>query len=271
MIVRDRSRGGAGSVHEVADHGAANGSAAGRSAVDVFMQRRVSTMAFAPRMMVFPGGGVDPRDADPSLPWAGPSPADWGRVLVADEATARELVAAAVREVFEECGVLLAGPSADSVVGDVSGPQWQAERKALLSREVSLAQMLIRRGLVLRSDLLRARAHWITPEFEPKRYDTRIFAALLPVGQIADDQTSEADHAGWADPARLLEDYATGVALMLPPTVVCVEQVAAASSAAEFMAAEVRIAPITPVIVRTDDAVVIRCVLPTGPFPLAGE
>lgn len=236
---------------------------AGASAVDVFMLRRVSTMEFAPRMMVFPGGGVDPRDADPSLPWAGPSPAQWGRTLVADEATARELVVAAVREVFEECGVLLAGPDAESVVGDVSGPQWQAEREALLSREVSLAQMLIRRGLVLRSDLLRARAHWITPEFEPKRYDTRIFAALMPAGQIADDQTSEADHAAWADPVQLLEDYATGAALMLPPTVVCVEQVAAASSVAAFLAAEVRMAPVTPTLVRTDDEVVIRCVLPT--------
>lgn len=233
------------------------------SPVHVFMQRRASTMAFAPRMMVFPGGGVDLRDADPSLPWAGPSPAEWGRALVADEATARELVAAAVREVFEECGVLLAGPSADSVVGDVSGPRWQAERQALLSREVSLAQMLIRRGLVLRSDLLRARAHWITPVFEPRRYDTRIFAALLPVGQIADDQTSEADHAGWVDPAGLLHDYASGSALMLPPTIVCVEQVAAASSAAEFLATDVRLAPVMPVLVRTDDAVVFRCALPT--------
>lgn len=227
------------------------------------MQRRVSTMAFAARMMVFPGGGVDLRDADPSLPWAGPSPAEWGRTLGADEATARELVAAAVREVFEECGVLLAGPFADAVVGDVSGPQWQAERAALLSREVSLAQMLIRRGLVLRSDLLRARAHWITPEFEPKRYDTRVFVALLPAGQIADDQTSEADHAGWVDPSSLLQDYATGSALMLPPTVVCVEQVAAASSAAEFHAAEVALVPVIPVPVRTDGAVVIRCTLPT--------
>lgn len=248
MILRDRVPAGDG--------------AAGGSTVEVFMLRRTSTMEFAPRMMVFPGGGVDPRDADPSLPWAGPSPAEWGGVLIADEATARELVVAAVREVFEECGVLLAGPDADSVVGDVSGPQWQAERQALLSRDVSLAQMLIRRGLVLRSDLLQARAHWITPEFEPKRYDTRIFAALMPAGQIADDQTTEADHAGWADPARLLEDYATGSALMLPPTVVCVEQVAAASSTAEFLAAEVRMAPVMPMLVRIDDAVVFRCVVP---------
>ena len=226
------------------------------------MLRRSSTMEFAPRMMVFPGGGVDPRDADPGLPWAGPLPADWGKLLMADEATARELVVAAVREVFEECGVLLAGPNVESVVGDVSGRSWQAERAALLSRELSLAQMLIGRGLVLRSDLLRARAHWVTPEFEPKRYDTRIFAALLPAGQIADDKTSEADHADWTDPARLLQDYASGSALMLPPTVVCVEQAAAAASVAEFLATEVYMAPIIPVPVQIEDAVVIRCTLP---------
>jgi len=248
MILRDR-------------HGA-YGNRTNGNGVEVFMLRRASTMEFAPRMLVFPGGGVDPRDADPSLPWAGPSPAEWGRQLVADEVTARELVVAAVREVFEECGVLLAGPDVDSVVGDVSGPAWQTERSRLLSREVSLAQMLISRGLVLRSDLLRARAHWITPEFEPKRYDTRFFAALLPAGQIADDQTSEADHADWADPVRLLQDYASGAALMLPPTVVSVEEVAAAASVAEFLAAEVAMAPITPVLTRTDDAVVIRCTLP---------
>ena len=254
MILRDR---------RAVEGSGGDGSAANVSAVDVFMLRRVATMAFAPRMMVFPGGGVDPRDADPDLPWAGPSPAEWGRTLVADEATARELVVAAVREVFEECGVLLAGADAHAVVGDVSGPQWQAERAALLTHEVSLAQVLIGRGLVLRSDLLRARARWITPEFEPKRYDTRFFAALLPVGQIADDQTSEADHADWADPARLLQDYASGSVLMLPPTVVCVEQLAAASSAGCFLAADVLLAPITPVITRTDEAVVIRCSMPT--------
>ena len=158
--------------------------------------------------------------------------------------------------------MLLAGPDANTVVGDLSSPAWQAARRALLSRELSLAQMLIGRGLVLRSDLLRARAHWITPEFEPKRYDTRFFAALLPAGQIPDDQTSEADHADWTDPARLLKDYANGSALMLPPTVVCVEQVAAAPSVAEFLATEVHMAPITPVLTQIGDAVVFRCTLP---------
>ena len=120
MLVRDRVAGEGGPV-------------------EVFMLRRVASMEFAPRMMVFPGGGVDPRDADPHLPWAGPPPAHWAAWLGCDEASARELVIAAVREVFEECGVLLAGPDADSVVADVSGPQWQQERSALLSRETSLA------------------------------------------------------------------------------------------------------------------------------------
>jgi len=272
MILRDRRAvevGGGGGAG--LDGSAASSSSASRGGVDVFMLRRVATMAFAPRMMVFPGGGVDPRDADPHLPWAGPSPAEWALTLVADEAVAQELVVAAVREVFEECGVLLAGTDAGSVVGDVSGPGWQAERAALLSHEISLAQMLIRRGLVLRSDLLRARARWITPEFEPKRYDTRFFAAMLPVGQIADDRTSEADHADWVDPARLLRVYASGSALILPPTVVCVEQLAVAPSAAEFLATDAPMAPITPVAARTDGALVIRCVLPREHVPLAGE
>lgn len=264
MILRDRVAVETGADASAGWHGsAASASPPSRGGVDVFMLRRTATMAFAPRMMVFPGGGVDPRDADPDLPWGGPSPGEWSRTLVADEAVARELVVAAVREVFEECGVLLAGTDADSVVGDVSGPGWQAERATLLSHETSLAQMLIRRGLVLRSDLLRARARWITPEFEPKRYDTRFFAAQLPVGQIADDQTSEADHADWADPARLLQDYARGSALMLPPTVVCVEQVAAARSVAELLVTDSPMAPITPVATRADGALVIRCLLPT--------
>ena len=96
------------------------------------------------------------------------------------------------------------------MVADVRGAAWQDERAALLSRQTSLAQMLIRRGLVLRSDLLSARAHWVTPEFEHRRYDTRFFAALMPEGQVADDLTSEADHADWTDPAQLLRDEAAG-------------------------------------------------------------
>ena len=64
----------------------------GSTSVEVFMLRRVATMAFAPRMMVFPGGGVDPRDADPDLPWAGPSPAEWAALMQVDTTGDRAVV-----------------------------------------------------------------------------------------------------------------------------------------------------------------------------------
>ena len=169
MLVRDGS--GPGGRDDVAG-------------VEVFMLRRVATMAFAPRTWVFPGGGVDPRDDAHDLPWAGPQPREWAALMGCEEGLARALVCAAVREVFEECGVLLAGPSPETVVADLRDPEWDVERAALLSKEQSFAELLLRRGLVLRSDLLSPQGRWVTPDFEPRRYDTFFFAALLPEGQI---------------------------------------------------------------------------------------
>ena len=233
-----------------------------RSAVEVFMLRRVASMAFAPRMWVFPGGGVDPRDDEPDLPWAGPAPTEWADRLGCDEGLARALVCAAVREVFEECGVLLAGPSGDSVVADLRDPEWDRERAALLAKEQSFAQLLVRRGLVLRSDLLSAQGHWLTPAFESRRYDTWFFAALLPEGQIPDDDTTEADVADWTDPQALLDAYATGEALLLPPTIVSVETVAAATSAQALVATSRSTQPIEPWLVEVDGEPVVRTDLP---------
>lgn len=235
----------------------------GQSSPEVFMLRRVSTMEFAPNMWVFPGGGVDDRDADPSLPWTGPSPRQWAQALVArSETEARELVIAAAREVFEEVGVLLAGPDEHTVVADVSSPDWAEERAALLNREQSFGQLLIKRGLTLRTDLLRARAHWITPEFEPRRYDTRFFAALLPEGQVADDATTEAETSAWARADDLLADLAAGRALMFPPTKVCLEQVAAANSAQHFLDTGPAVRVIMPVLTRDGEHTVMRTELP---------
>jgi 8-oxo-dGTP pyrophosphatase MutT (NUDIX family) len=232
------------------------------SGVQVFMLRRVATMAFAPRTWVFPGGGVDARDDAPDLPWAGPSPAVWAETMGCELGLARSLVCAAVREVFEECGVLLAGPSADTVVADLRAPEWDAERSALLSKDQSFAEMLLRRELVLRSDLLSAQGRWVTPEFEPRRYDTFIFAALLPEGQIPDDDTSEADHADWTDPAELLAAYGMGEAILLPPTVVSVERVRDAAAAAELVATSRPTRAVMPQLVEVAGQPMIRADLP---------
>src|SRR3712207_3425064 len=177
----------------------------GEAGLEVHLLRRTKGMPFAGGMTAYPGGGVDARDGDTEIGWTGPPPAQWATAFGCDERTARELVCAAVRETFEEAGVLLAGPDAGSVVPDVSGEEWEEQRQALLSRELSLAGLLADRRLVLRSDLLRPFAHWITPPVEPRRYDTKFFAAALPVGQEARHVSGEADEASWLTPAAALE------------------------------------------------------------------
>ena len=207
----------------------------GATGPEVFMLRRVSGMAFAPSTMVFPGGGVDDRDGDVGLPWSGPSPSEWGERLGCSPAEAQMYVAAAVREVFEECGVLLASPSASGALAQVDDDRWRQIRADLVSRRSSLSEVLADNGLVLRSDLIVAKAHWLTPVFEPRRFDTWFFAAVMPPHQLADGETSEAAEAGWAVPDELLREYAAGSAMMLPPTVLCVEEIRDAGSAAAFV------------------------------------
>lgn len=185
---------------------------------EVYYLRRHVSMDFAGGMCVYPGGGVDPRDFDATVGWAGPSPVEWAARLGCDEETARALVCAAVRETFEESGVLLAGPSDTSVVADTTGDDWEADRVALESRDLSMTELLNRRGLVLRTDLLGVWDAWLTPIFEPKRYRTWFFVAVLPEGQVTRDVSTESSSVAWI-PARVAAEQADagGLALM-PPT-----------------------------------------------------
>jgi 8-oxo-dGTP pyrophosphatase MutT (NUDIX family) len=207
----------------------------GAGGVEVFAFRRAATMAFAPDVMAFPGGGVDPRDADADPPWAGPSAQHWARALHLPEPQARQVVLAAARELFEECGVLLAGPHGDDLVGELDNPSWHADRQGLLSRSHSFAELLTARGLVLRSDLMSHVGHWVTPVCEPRRYDTHFFAAAMPHGQEADGHTTEAAQARWVPAAQMLAEQAAGHEDMLPPTQVLAEQLVAAGSVASFL------------------------------------
>lgn len=190
----------------------------GDDGVELYLLRRQVSMEFAGGMCVFPGGGVDQRDFDHTVAWAGPSPAEWADRLGVDEAKARALVCAAVRETFEESGVLLAGESADSVVADTTGDDWEADRVALEARELPMTEFLHRRGLVLRTDLLGAWSGWLTPIFEPRRYRTWFFVAELPEGQRTRDVSSESDQVVWLPASRAVEQAEAGEILMLPPT-----------------------------------------------------
>ncbi|MET7733748.1 NUDIX hydrolase [Streptomyces sp. NPDC005402] len=215
----------------------------------VHMLRRRASMAFAGGAYAYPGGGVDPRDDEHHIHWAGPTRAWWARRLGVDETTAQAIVCAAVRETYEEAGVLLAGPTAESVVGDTTGAEWEADRAALVARDLSFAEFLERRGLVLRSDLLGAWTRWITPEFEPRRYDTWFFVAALPEGQRTRNASTEADRTVWIRPQDAADGYDKGELLMMPPTIATLRQLTAYGTAAAALAA----APdrdLTPVLAR---------------------
>ncbi|NGO11035.1 NUDIX domain-containing protein [Streptomyces sp. HC44] len=203
----------------------------------VHMLRRRASMAFAGGAYAYPGGGVDPRDDDRQIRWTGPTRAWWASRLGVDETSAQAIVCAAVRETYEEAGVLLAGPTPDTVVGDTTGDDWEADREALVARDVSFAEFLDRRGLVLRSDLLGAWTRWITPEFEPRRYDTWFFVAALPEGQRTRNASTEAESTVWIRPGEAADAYDKGDLLMMPPTVATLRQLRPYATAADALAA----------------------------------
>ncbi|MCF3961261.1 NUDIX hydrolase [Streptomyces fuscigenes] len=202
----------------------------------VHMLRRRASMAFAAGAYVYPGGGVDPRDDDRLVGWAGPDRETWGRRLGVGPAEAQAIVCAAVRETYEEAGVLLAGETPGTVVGDTTGDDWEADRAALAGHELSFAEFLDKRQLMLRSDLLGAWARWITPEFEPRRYDTWFFVAALPSGQRTRNASTEADHTVWIRPAEATAAYDAGELLMMPPTVSTLRALEPYGTAAEALA-----------------------------------
>jgi 8-oxo-dGTP pyrophosphatase MutT (NUDIX family) len=232
---------------------------------EVYVLRRQATMDFASGQYVFPGGSVDTRDETIDVEWIGPGPDYWGKVFHAGTELAVAIVCAAIRETFEESGVLLAGPDADTVVADTSGPDWEADRVALINRELSFAEFLSRRGLVLRADLVVPWAHWITPAFEPKRFDTRFFVAALPAGQVTREFGEEADQVEWVRPAAALERFATGEMAIMPPTLISLAELAEYPSVADAMAASAGrdIEPVEPHVVERDGGVVL--VLPGDP------
>ena len=226
-----------------------------RGRLEVYMLRRKPTMAFAPGAYVFPGGSVDPRDADEQVAWAGPDAAEWGRVFDAPPSLAMALVCAAVRETFEESGVLLAGESADSVVADTTSDEWEADRRALLDRSVSLAELLARRGLVLRADLLRPWSRWITPVIEPRRFDTRFFAAALPAGQRTRDVGGEASEVAWVLPGDALQAGKRGEIRLFPPTAVTLSELADGGDLETVLTGPRQVAPIIPAVQLREGAV----------------
>ncbi|MFD6895569.1 NUDIX hydrolase [Rhodococcus sp. NPDC060086] len=221
--------------------------------IEVFLLRRVVGMDFAGGMTVFPGGGVDRSDSEASLRWTGRDVEWWAKRFDVTPARAQALVLAAVRETFEECGVLLAGRDPDSVLADTA-PHAQARRQ-LEDRELSFSDFLTREGLVLRADLLRPWARWITPLGERRRYDTHFFVAAAPEGQNADGATSEAEQVLWQTPAEALAHWKSGRSVLLPPTWAQLTDLSKYATVAEILAGDPEIPTIAPIMSRTDTGI----------------
>jgi len=218
----------------------------GQGGLAVFLMRRHAAMEFAAGTVVFPGGGVDDRDRNADIAWAGPPPSWWAQRFGIDTDLAEALVCAAARETFEECGVLFAGPADDpsGIVGDAS--TYRESRQALADRTLSFADFLRQENLVLRADLLRPWANWVTPEAErTRRYDTYFFVGALPEGQRADGDNTEADRAEWSTPQAAIAEFEAGRCFLLPPTWTQLDSLTG-RSVADVLAVERQIVTVQP-------------------------
>ncbi|MGB0970657.1 MAG: NUDIX hydrolase [Mycobacterium sp.] len=187
--------------------------------LEVFLMRRHAAMEFVAGVMVFPGGGVDDRDRNADVAWHGPDRQWWADRFGVPAELAEALVCAAARETFEESGVLFAGSADDPdlLVDDAS--VYRDQRVALENKTLSFGEFLRSENLLLRADLLRPWANWVTPKEErTRRYDTYFFVGALPQGQRADGDNTETDKAGWVTPQAALDDFAEGRSFLLPPT-----------------------------------------------------
>ena len=220
----------------------------GDAGIETWMMRRVRSMAFAAGAAVFPGGRVDERDGDISVPWTGPDPDAVAARLGTSGATARELVTAALRELFEETGALLAEPVPPAA-------EVERVRPAVESRELPFAQFLADHGSALRTDVLHAWSRWVTPPFEKRRYDTWFFVGTLPAGTEARAVSGEADAAGWIGVDDVLGRGEAGEVFLLPPTTATLRDLRAAGTVAALLgqAPTRSLEPIHPEVRPRDD------------------
>jgi 8-oxo-dGTP pyrophosphatase MutT (NUDIX family) len=200
--------------------------------LEVLMVERHGQIAFAGGALVFPGGKLDPGDADPRLRPRCPGSAGL-------DAEALALRVAAVREAFEECGVLLAGARGEEAPVSASRAHALAARwrEPLAADRVSLAEIAEQEDLWLACDRLVPFAHWITPEFMTRRFDTWFFLAAAPAGQEATHDGGESVDTRWIRPAEAVSEAQAGRLPIIFPTLLNLRKLAGSESASEALAA----------------------------------
>ncbi len=186
----------------------------GADGMEVFMQVRHDAIEFASGALVFPGGRVDPGDHQVAeRPELCPGPEGL-------DAMAMALRVAALRETFEECGILLARErEGGALIGADRLRVIEASQRAPLCQgELRFSDILDTEGLVLATELLVPFAHWITPASQAKRYDTHFFLAVAPEDQVGAHDGQEAVDSAWLTPAAAQAGVESGRYKMVFPT-----------------------------------------------------
>jgi 8-oxo-dGTP pyrophosphatase MutT (NUDIX family) len=244
-----------------------------QSGIDVFMLQRTLNAAFASGMYVFPGGRVDDVDGHDEL-------CDLCDGLTDEEASGLLQIpsgglaywVAAIRECFEEAGVLLArhAPTGELIKFDdpYTAKFFSEARHRIHDGEMSLIELCHRENLHLITDSIHYVSHWVTPIGERRRFDTRFFVARAPVGQDPLHDDSETIDSLWVKPHEAIERHQRGELAMLPPTVSNLEFLLPHSRADEILAAArtVGVPPrIQPQLKIDDEGRVVAILMPGDP------
>ncbi len=200
--------------------------------LQVLMVKRHYEIDFAAGALVFPGGKA--QDADARADWA--ERLDGAEAI--GDATAR---IAAIREAFEEAGLLLARPRdargvGRALVGEEVAARLGPHRLAVDRGETDFLELIRQEDLVLALDTLVHFGHWVTPEMMPKRFDTHFYLAATPEGQTAEQDGRETTEAVWIGPREALAQEAAGVATIIFPTRLNLRRLAQAANTADALA-----------------------------------
>jgi 8-oxo-dGTP pyrophosphatase MutT (NUDIX family) len=226
-----------------------------RGALEVFMVQRHHQIDFATGALVFPGGKTDPADREPAL-----RPHCPGCEGLDDEALA--LRVSAVRETFEECGVLVARARGEQTLLPESRvrPLETAHRADLLAGRYTMRDLVEQHGLELATDVLVPFAHWITPDFMPKRFDTWFYLVPAPEDQVAAHDGEESVDSVWVKPADAIAEAKAGRRTIIFPTLNNLMKLARSSSVAEAIerARTEPLVTVLPTVHKTDSGKVLR-------------
>lgn len=205
----------------------------GETALEVFMVRRNEKSGFVGGHHVFPGGVVDEADRDPA--WAEHCRGAFDPLAVA-----------AVRELLEEAAVLLAVEPSTGRPAALDTDEIGALAKSVHSGNRLLLDICREEQLLIDLDALQLWSHWITPEAEPRRYDTRFFVAVAPPEQEAIHDELELTAGVWGTPASFLAQHSANEIRMILPTVASLRSIEPFADTAALMAAAAAKGPIKP-------------------------